>query len=272
MEKILMIASLVLMTTEAEAYQLRTTDSGEYIRWDKKDITVVLDDGLEALGPLEDVKTRIIEAFELWEQNAELEVSFSFEHGTCDKIGYQQKGKNKNCVLASNDASIWERNSSHDPGASAVVSYHPQTGDIVDGDIVFNSLDWEWSLSGSEIGKLDIRTVVTHEIGHMLGLDHSKISEAAMYPVTRLGAKSIAQLHTDDISAAIALYDEHWVNTVDTANDDISASGCSAVIAGGPPSFSFYFLGLLALIIWRRYSPYKLCRARKTPEKGHKMG
>lgn len=266
MKKIILIASLFLITAEAQSYQLRTTKNGDFIRWGQQHIKIVLDDSLETLGPIEDVKERIMEAFEMWEDNAMLEVRFTFKHGKCDQIGYTQNGQNHNCVMASDDESMWDRAGHHDPGASAVVSFNPNNGKIVDGDIAFNVLDWNWSLDGNEKGKLDIRSIAVHEIGHLLGLDHSEIEEAIMYPISHLGGESIFELHNDDVLAANALYDENWTRTTQTSdlNSDILEADCDgrSVAAGSTPSFSLFFLGFLALLLWRRRYTCKAVRNR----------
>lgn len=52
-------------------------------------------------------------------------------------------------------------------------------GDVqVDGvyseaDIVINGVDYSWSLSACTPGQYDLQSVLTHEFGHGLGIDHS---------------------------------------------------------------------------------------------------
>ena len=51
---------------------------------------------------------------------------------------------------------------------------------------------------------MDIGTVWLHEIGHLLGLGHSSVPEAIMFPY--IGAGMIKGLSQDDIEGIKALY------------------------------------------------------------------
>ncbi|CAL1391984.1 unnamed protein product [Linum trigynum] len=51
---------------------------------------------------------------------------------------------------------------------------------------------------------MDWETVALHEIGHLLGLDHSDVEEAIMFSIIRVGA--VKGLNADDIQGIRALY------------------------------------------------------------------
>ncbi|XP_021683341.2 metalloendoproteinase 4-MMP isoform X1 [Hevea brasiliensis] len=52
---------------------------------------------------------------------------------------------------------------------------------------------------------VDLESVAVHEIGHLLGLAHSSVNEAVMYPSLKPGKKKV-DLSVDDIQGVQALY------------------------------------------------------------------
>ncbi|KAK9991754.1 hypothetical protein SO802_026739 [Lithocarpus litseifolius] len=63
--------------------------------------------------------------------------------------------------------------------------------------------DEQWSV-GAAPNAFDLETVALHEIGHLLGLDHSSVEGAIMWPSIRPGVTQ--GLHRDDIDGIKALY------------------------------------------------------------------
>jgi MYXO-CTERM domain-containing protein len=98
------------------------------------------------------------------------------------------------------------------PGTLALTyTFYTTTGDrkIVDADMIVNGVNWTWTTVEAEIGqgtpaKVDIETVVFHEVGHFLGLDHSSDEAAAMYASNnKLKQRGPA---TDDVRGICSLY------------------------------------------------------------------
>ncbi len=54
-------------------------------------------------------------------------------------------------------------------------------GNIVDADILYNGMGWNFTTSG-ESGRFDVGDVGVHELGHLLGLNHSAYMGSSMYP------------------------------------------------------------------------------------------
>ncbi len=81
-------------------------------------------------------------------------------------------------------------------------------GTIFDGDIAFNSSE-PWSVSGAN-GTIDIRAVAIHEIGHLFGLAHSCIRDAAMWPFLSADISSARTLKADDIAYASYFYPDEF--------------------------------------------------------------
>ena len=91
-------------------------------------------------------------------------------------------------------------------------------GQIMDADIEFNP-DVKWS-TGSTVADSEqhLQTVATHEIGHVLGLDHSAVVRAMMFPY----APDVnTTLSYDDVAAISQLYPK---GSPDVATGSISGT------------------------------------------------
>ncbi|KAK2980805.1 hypothetical protein RJ640_029882 [Escallonia rubra] len=65
--------------------------------------------------------------------------------------------------------------------------------------------DESWSVGPAPVaGEFDLQTVALHEIGHLLGLEHSEVEGAIMSPAIASG--STKGLHEDDIQGIKVLY------------------------------------------------------------------
>jgi len=84
----------------------------------------------------------------------------------------------------------------------AVTSYSYSGSTMIEGDIVVNTAQpWD-SYRGPLQSAFDIRRVVLHETGHLLGMDHSSVSTAIMNAFTN----NSDSLQPDDIAGIQALY------------------------------------------------------------------
>lgn len=90
------------------------------------------------------------------------------------------------------------------PGAVAQTVIHTDaTGHYRDADIHVNGADFRFSLDGAP-GTLDLRSILTHELGHALGLGHSDNPRATMF-ATGSGLRW-RSLEKDDIDGVCSLY------------------------------------------------------------------
>jgi protocatechuate 3,4-dioxygenase beta subunit len=77
-------------------------------------------------------------------------------------------------------------------------------GTVFDADIAFNG-SLPWDVSGAP-GTLDVRAVTLHEVGHVLGLCHSAIRDAVMWPFLPADVLAVRQPNADDVAWLSALY------------------------------------------------------------------
>ena len=93
-------------------------------------------------------------------------------------------------------------------GSAIATTYWWSSGSqIVDADIVFWDAAFRF-FSGSAgcSGGFYIEDIAAHEFGHALGLGHSALTSATMYPSTSACSTAPRTLDADDISGARALY------------------------------------------------------------------
>lgn len=75
-------------------------------------------------------------------------------------------------------------------------------GQLLDADILFNP-GVPYHSDGPVAGRHDLQTVATHEVGHFLGLDHSGVVRAVMFP---FAPDELRTLSYDDVAGVAALY------------------------------------------------------------------
>ncbi len=105
----------------------------------------------------------------------------------------------------------WEDDYQAEALAITITSYDPRDGRIEHASIVVNADRYTWIADDSDAmthcsGAFDLQTVLTHELGHMLGLAHSDIPEATMFPSVGPCSSGKRRLTDDDVRAVEFLY------------------------------------------------------------------
>jgi hypothetical protein len=89
-------------------------------------------------------------------------------------------------------------------GVAQTVVHFDTNNVITDADIHVNGADYKFSLQGG--GAIpDVRAILTHEMGHALGLGHSSVMNATMF-ATYPGGLSWRSLEADDHDGVCSLY------------------------------------------------------------------
>lgn len=111
------------------------------------------------------------------------------------------------------------------------IAHDPSTGEIVDADVEINDGGFVFSYDDSPASnQVDFLSMLTHELGHFYGLDHSADAHATMYatyatsPADAMEARTLSQ---DDIDGICTLYTDVPVHKA--PSDDTGSCG-----AGGP--------------------------------------
>jgi hypothetical protein len=113
-----------------------------------------------------------------------------------------------------------------DPGAVAQtrIVFNKSTGEITETDIILNPR-YQFS-TNLAFGTYDLQSILTHEIGHALGCDHSAIQSDTMYPSMGAGEFYQRNLSADAIAfAGISYPNQARVDALGTITGRITAAG-----------------------------------------------
>ncbi|GDX81487.1 hypothetical protein LBMAG42_32980 [Deltaproteobacteria bacterium] len=238
-----MLLPLLLSAAQAGPEdQIMVNSSGNRLHWESMPINYVADpansEGLEEADTL----AAIVAAGGAWTLIEGTDVEFRFRgverelHG-----GYDDQ----NVVFFTDD---WVGQAE----LLAVTSTWSDTsGQILDFDMLVNTADHEWSLTG-EPEKSDLQNALTHEFGHALGIDHDKAQEeATMYPSTAAGEIAKRDLADSDVAVLAFMYPDD----ADGEDAGVSAgAGCST-----NPGLPFFAALPAAFLLIRRRKEVPCC-------------
>ena len=178
---------------------MRIVLGGKTLHWNDPDIDWQLNpesfEGMDAQG-VSDAADR---AFNTWNQVNKSAINFIRGDNTSEA----DYSKSSHIVYMDSDNS-----SGFFPNGSGTVAitpiiYSTSDGRMIDVDIIFNGKDFNFALHANG-SSFDLQDVMTHEIGHMIGLDHSPHHGSSMWPYVAPGQWLHRSLSQDDISGGIA--------------------------------------------------------------------
>jgi MYXO-CTERM domain-containing protein len=123
---------------------------------------------------------------------------------TCNTVEYNKDQGNANIYLFVDDE--WMASGPGNALALTTVWYDWKTGEIYDADVEVNGAAGDIT-NGDPGDGADLLSIITHESGHFLGLDHSPFnSSATMYTTYDPGHGNLRVLDADDIAGICAVY------------------------------------------------------------------
>jgi hypothetical protein len=167
--------------------------------WQRDQVELVVDASVESLGP--HAFDAVVKAASAWQSAAPGLPALVVRRGDSEHVGYRSGGHNRNVVRfeANGEARA------HGALAITVLTYDSETGEILDADIVLNGIH-PFSAEGAAQA-FDLQNVLTHELGHFLGLgEDTDDLHATMYAYSEVGETTKRVLDEEDIARIMALY------------------------------------------------------------------
>jgi hypothetical protein len=185
---------------------------------------------------------------------------------SCDEPEYNQTRPNANVVMFRDDG--WDKNyDAFNTLALTTLSYNTENAQIYDADIEIDSAEWNFVVSEStDIGEdeVDLQAVVTHEVGHFLGLSHSNNEAATMWASYYGGETQQRTLHAVDMAGICEIFPpgqavnthactpRHGFASECQPDDDFTEGGCAVRAPSGRSGTTAVLAGSLALFAFAR--------------------
>jgi hypothetical protein len=161
----------------------------------------------------------------------------------CAKPEYNKDEPNANVITFHDSTWPYSTSSGADTLALTTVFFDGDTGEIYDANVEINSNLDDFAVGTATGREVDLQAVLTHELGHFLGLSHSSVPDATMFASYMIGMSTLdkddelgicASLPPDRMPATDSYVPRHgW-----SGSCGAPSKGCcsSAVGADGPRS------------------------------------
>jgi hypothetical protein len=228
----------------AHAYSLKTTKAGSRVRWSADVVTMRVDPKLEALFGKAEIHAALVIATDAWRG---LPGVPAIVLSTEPAPGYSETQRTNGVYLMDPWPFPKEQ-------LAVTVSTYASNGRMIGADVLVNP-ETSYALlpEGEDTAAMrhhDLAAVLTHEMGHVLGLDESPDDEAAtMWPYIRAGEVHQRTLTDDDEQGVIEAY---------AGAAPVDAMGCGqASVVGAerrlPRTAAYVWsLAVIGIVVFRR--------------------
>ena len=227
-------------------------------RWKQSSVTVSVEDSVNLLGTEGEAFEAVVKAATAWQNAPGILPTLVVQHGPEDPIGYRRNGGNRNTVRFAPDG---------DPlanGALAitVITFDAHAKEILDADVVLNGEHgfdfFDHDARDEGMSTYDLQNVLTHELGHLLGLGEDMTDvDATMYAFSQPGETGKRDLEVVDKDSIAALYDQEF--------DSEMQGGCGGAAIAGYEGEAWVWaalgLGALGFAMRRRASRERVASA-----------
>jgi hypothetical protein len=206
-----LITSIGAPHAHAQRYVRSTTLDGIEARWFTRCIPFYLSDrGSQRLTSAQ-VEEALLPAFDVWSapECADLTTAFEGETSSGD-VGYALEGVNENIIVFRFTASEWADPNSTIGLTTITLCQNDSeaclAGTIIDADIELNEATFTFTAPQELPVLMDLQSVLTHEVGHFLGFDHTSNMDSTMFPRATYGDSTFRGLNGGDEEGVCAVY------------------------------------------------------------------
>lgn len=146
-----------------------------------------------------------------------------------DQVRYNNDSPNQNLIVFRE--AEWPYSDPNNTLGLTTVTFDSTTGEIFDADMEINATGKNLTV-GDPVPATgyDLQSVVTHEVGHFLGLAHATDRTATMYASYKPGSIALRTLTPDDVAGACAIYPNAAAREVSPSvapNGELAAEACN---------------------------------------------
>lgn len=220
-----LVGCAVLLADVAHGYECYLSNDGRMsVNWKSRQVEYVIHESCSQDLEVTECLDAIRASFQTWTDVDCSDFTFVYRGTTPDaRAGYDYRhpANNRNLVVfregrPDDPVDAWEHNTA--ALAMATLTYDPHTGHILDADIEVNGAPRPMGEFHFTVCKdhgpcmeQDIQNVVTHEVGHVVGLGHPDASapgavETTMYESAGMGEIRKRTLAQDDMDGMCAIY------------------------------------------------------------------
>jgi len=239
-------------------YEVQTEIGPIPLRWYQDNVDVFYDAALTADAPDEDVLQAIDHSMDAWNAVAcdhpMLVSRGPVTAGNAFELNEDTNSRNGTNLIIFEDEATWDANRADSNQwdssltlALTTVFHVASNGEVKNFALELNDSPFTFGIAPTGYA-FDIQNTVTHELGHVLGLDHTTSevpdwSQQTMYFQTEPAETIKTTLEDDDRAGFCYLYSENWKADVPATDGSCSASNTPA--NGLPAAAAFLLMALI---------------------------
>lgn len=229
-------SSVVVTTAHADSDNDHQGTGAQGARWTNGVVRLTVDDSFDQLEPR--AFESLISAMSAWQESAMALPTLVAQRGRAATVGYRVGDVNDNTVIFEAGKSEMANGAL----AITILTFDREAGQILDADIVVNgehNFGVVDDMEPSEAEKsYDIQNVLTHELGHFLGLGEDyDDDDATMYAYSMPGEVNKRDLAHRDTAVV-----DHLYQPLD--NPELGCSGASIAAKREPFAWWLTFVGV----------------------------